>query len=210
MRTHSGGVRALLRSAAKTPKFSTSPPPPSSASGERSSAKPSSRRRREAERAGGVHPTIAGKLAAFERIEEQIAAMKSNIRTFNSPSPDRWELQAYMLLEKFVTLRDSRRLRARDQGSSPPVVRCQAGSAREVEGLARVDGDDRECAGSSHARQVQHRQLRDQLRPKTNEEEDPMHCGDLQSPLYALPRAEGRARTARAMQGEVAGDSPRT
>ena len=64
------------------------------------------KQKKEAERAGGVHPTIAGKLAAFERIEEQIAAMKTNIRTFNSPSPDRWELQAYMLLEKFVTLRD--------------------------------------------------------------------------------------------------------
>ena len=61
----------------------------------------------EAENApGGIHPTIAGKLATLERIEGEIAAMKQNIRTFNSPRPDPWELRAYTLLEKFITLRD--------------------------------------------------------------------------------------------------------
>jgi hypothetical protein len=60
----------------------------------------------EAERAGGTHPEIAKKLAVFERIETEIAAMKQNIRTFNSPRPDEWALKAYTLLEKFITLRD--------------------------------------------------------------------------------------------------------
>jgi hypothetical protein len=64
------------------------------------------RQKREAERAGGVHPTIAGKLSVLEKIESEIADMKANIRRFNSPSPDVWELRAYTLLEKFITLRD--------------------------------------------------------------------------------------------------------
>jgi hypothetical protein len=64
------------------------------------------RQKEEAERAGGTHPEIAKKLAIFERIETEIAAMKQNIRTFNSPRPDPWELKAYTLLEKFITLHD--------------------------------------------------------------------------------------------------------
>lgn len=64
------------------------------------------RQAREAEKAGGIHPTIAAKLAALESVEAQIQKMKDNIRTFNSPSPDQWEIKAYNLLEKFITLRD--------------------------------------------------------------------------------------------------------
>src|SRR5271166_4829422 len=63
------------------------------------------RQKKEAEAAGGVHPTIAGKLAILEKIEAKISDMKANIRTFNSLSPDKWELKAYSLLEKFITLR---------------------------------------------------------------------------------------------------------
>jgi hypothetical protein len=64
------------------------------------------RQKREADKAGGVHPSISRKLKTLETIEQQIADMKVNIRRFNSPSPDRWELEAYILLEKFVTLHD--------------------------------------------------------------------------------------------------------
>lgn len=64
------------------------------------------RQKRRAEKAGGVHPEIARKLAPLERLEQQIAEMKTNIRTFNSPTPDEWEMRAYVLLEKFITLRD--------------------------------------------------------------------------------------------------------
>lgn len=64
------------------------------------------RQAREAEKAGGIHPAIASKLTALESVEAQIQKMKANIRTFNSPSPDQWEIRAYNLLEKFMMLRD--------------------------------------------------------------------------------------------------------
>lgn len=60
----------------------------------------------EARRTGGEHPLISAKLAPLERLEAQIAEMKTMIRTFNSPSPDHWELTAYHMLENFITIKD--------------------------------------------------------------------------------------------------------
>ncbi len=60
----------------------------------------------EARRTGGEHPIISAKLAPLERLEAQIAEMKTMIRTFNSPSPDHWELTAYHMLENFITIKD--------------------------------------------------------------------------------------------------------
>ena len=61
---------------------------------------------KESEAAGGEHPEITRKLAPLRRIEGEIAAMKTMIQTFNSPLPDRWELEAYHTLENFITLKD--------------------------------------------------------------------------------------------------------
>jgi hypothetical protein len=60
----------------------------------------------EAALAGGEHPAIAAKLAPLRRIRAEMDKMETMIRTFNSPTPDPWELTAYHMLERFVTLRD--------------------------------------------------------------------------------------------------------
>jgi hypothetical protein len=66
------------------------------------------RQAKVAEKAGGIHPEIARKLAPLQKLEQQIAEMKINIQRFNTPSPDIWEMEAYTLLEKFVTMHDFR------------------------------------------------------------------------------------------------------
>jgi hypothetical protein len=64
------------------------------------------RQAKRAKRAGGVHPDVARKLKPLERLQQQIDEMKTNIRKFNAPTPDQWEVKAYEALEKFITLRD--------------------------------------------------------------------------------------------------------
>ena len=65
------------------------------------------KQQKEAEAAGGVHPDIAKKLGPIQEAINRMEEMKTMIRTFNSPMPDQWELEAYNYLERFISIRDS-------------------------------------------------------------------------------------------------------
>jgi hypothetical protein len=65
------------------------------------------KQQKEAEAAGGIHPDIAKKLGPIQEAINRMEEMKTMIRTFNSPMPDQWELEAYNYLERFISIRDS-------------------------------------------------------------------------------------------------------